>query len=300
MKKYWNIGVIGMSEGNGHPYSWSAIFNGYNQNEMDRCPFPVIGQYLSEQQYPHDFLGDLGAVTGVWTQDQTMSEHIAEAAKIERIYTEIEELAENCDCILLARDDGERHLEMVAPILEAGKPVFVDKPFATTQGDASEMLRMQQYGHQIFTCTSLRYAEEFSVSQQEFHSLGKITEVKARCPKKWSTYGMHIVEPSFLMANDWSKVVEQRNSLTNRGQLVKVKKESGIEYSFEMTGDSKPAAIEITLLGTSGEITRTFTDSFNAFKHSLEQFIKQCNEERVLIPRHETIHAVSILEGGMM
>ena len=36
------LGIIGMSDGNGHPYSWSAIFNGYNRDEMQKCTFPVI------------------------------------------------------------------------------------------------------------------------------------------------------------------------------------------------------------------------------------------------------------------
>ena len=30
------LGVIGLSEGNGHPYSWSAIFNGYDSVEMEK------------------------------------------------------------------------------------------------------------------------------------------------------------------------------------------------------------------------------------------------------------------------
>lgn len=25
------LGMVGMTEGNGHPYSWSAIFNGYDR-----------------------------------------------------------------------------------------------------------------------------------------------------------------------------------------------------------------------------------------------------------------------------
>lgn len=25
-----SLGIIGMTPGNGHPYSWSAIFNGYD------------------------------------------------------------------------------------------------------------------------------------------------------------------------------------------------------------------------------------------------------------------------------
>ena len=30
------LGVIGMTEGNGHPYSWSAILNGYDRERMTR------------------------------------------------------------------------------------------------------------------------------------------------------------------------------------------------------------------------------------------------------------------------
>ena len=36
------LGVLGLSEGNGHPYSWSAIFNGYDPQAMASCPFPDI------------------------------------------------------------------------------------------------------------------------------------------------------------------------------------------------------------------------------------------------------------------
>lgn len=43
------IGILGMTEGNGHPYSWSAMFNGYDPEEMAKCPFPVIPAYLSNQ-----------------------------------------------------------------------------------------------------------------------------------------------------------------------------------------------------------------------------------------------------------
>jgi hypothetical protein len=44
-----SLGIIGMSEGNGHPYSWSAIFNGYDRNEMEReCPYACIPEYLNQ------------------------------------------------------------------------------------------------------------------------------------------------------------------------------------------------------------------------------------------------------------
>ncbi len=39
------LGIIGSSSGNGHPYSWSAIFNGYDKSLMNDCPFDVIPKY---------------------------------------------------------------------------------------------------------------------------------------------------------------------------------------------------------------------------------------------------------------
>ena len=44
--KELRIGILGMTEGNGHPYSWSAMINGYDRDEMETCGFPVIPRYL--------------------------------------------------------------------------------------------------------------------------------------------------------------------------------------------------------------------------------------------------------------
>ena len=35
--KELRLGVVGLSEGNGHPYSWSAIFNGCDMAYMKDC-----------------------------------------------------------------------------------------------------------------------------------------------------------------------------------------------------------------------------------------------------------------------
>ena len=44
------LAMLGMVEGNGHPFSWSAIINGrYDAEAMARCGYPVIPQYLGAQ-----------------------------------------------------------------------------------------------------------------------------------------------------------------------------------------------------------------------------------------------------------
>ena len=144
MKKKIKLGIIGLSEGNGHPYSWSAIFNGYNEEEMAKCPFPVIPEYLSKQNYPEDFLGELAEVTHIWTQDISVSNSVARAAKIEYVVKKMEDMIGHVDAILLSRDDAENHVEMAQPFLEAGLPIFIDKPFALSLSEANYMLSIQK------------------------------------------------------------------------------------------------------------------------------------------------------------
>ena len=108
------LGMMGMSPGNGHPYSWSAIINGdYDEKAMANCGYAGIPVYLAANR---DTLGIEGAqVTHVWTQDQTISMHIAAASKIDTIVAHPEDMIGKVDAVLLARDDPENYLNPSAP-----------------------------------------------------------------------------------------------------------------------------------------------------------------------------------------
>jgi hypothetical protein len=44
------LAMLGSTPGNGHPYSWSAMFNGYHREAMTKeCPFAGIPVYLNKQ-----------------------------------------------------------------------------------------------------------------------------------------------------------------------------------------------------------------------------------------------------------
>ena len=47
--KELKIGILGFTSGNGHPYSWSAMFNNYQPEFMKECGFPLIPTYLGKQ-----------------------------------------------------------------------------------------------------------------------------------------------------------------------------------------------------------------------------------------------------------
>ena len=45
------LAMVGMVEGNGHPYSWTAIINGqYNAEVMADCGYPVIPHYADRER----------------------------------------------------------------------------------------------------------------------------------------------------------------------------------------------------------------------------------------------------------
>ncbi|MBI4556141.1 MAG: oxidoreductase, partial [Candidatus Hydrogenedentes bacterium] len=93
-----SIAVLGMVEGNGHPYSWSAIFNGYDRDEMRKCPFPVIPEYLGKQ--PETAFGIAGAkVTHIGADLPDDAIHVAKAALIPNVLDHAEDAIGNVDAV---------------------------------------------------------------------------------------------------------------------------------------------------------------------------------------------------------
>ncbi|MCC8358755.1 Gfo/Idh/MocA family oxidoreductase [Salinimicrobium sediminilitoris] len=290
------LGVIGMSEGNGHPYSWSAIFNGYDREFMKECPFPAIPAYLEKQNFPEDGLGEFGEVTHIWTQDREISDHIAKAAKIPLVVQEIEDLINKVDAVLLARDDSENHLEMARPFLNAGLPVFIDKPFAIKLSDAEKMLSLKQYESQIFTCSAIRFAEELRLTELEKEELGKILYIEAGISKLWDTYAIHVLDPMLVQIPDRGELKEVKTIKNGEIHQTLISWENVSAY-VKVTGphSTRPSLI---FYGQKGKIEKSFSDTYSCFKSSLLHFIKQVKSKKLLIEEKETMELVKILEWG--
>lgn len=286
-----------MSEGNGHPYSWSAIFNGFDAKAMKECEFPVIPQYLSEHNFPSDFLYHLAQVTHIWTQDLDLSNKIAAASRIPNVCHEISDMIGEVDAVLLARDDGEHHLKMSQAFLEAGLPVFIDKPFALSLEDAQQMIGFTQDVYQIFTCSSLRFAREFQDSNLNLN-LDEVVEVEARTPKYWETYSTHILEPTFHLLQDWSEVDTYELFQDGDQTELNLHKKSGRRFRFKATG-STASNILIKLKTNNAEQDLIFADSFGAFKRSLEAFVRQVKTKELAIPIHQSLHVVECISLGL-
>ncbi len=285
-----------MSEGNGHPYSWSAIFNGYDPVYMKDCPYPAIPTYLAERSFPEEGLSHLGEVTHVWTQDRSGSEHIAAAAKISNVVDEPFDMIGHIDAVLLARDDAENHYEMAIPYIQAGLPIFIDKPLALSVRDAKAIIDAEQFKGQIFTCSSLRYAKEMQITDTEKERIGGINYVEGSAMKKWETYAIHVIEPLVAQMPGRGIFLGVKDVKKNGARQVLVEWENLSAY-IKITG-SLPAPIQLTFFGDKGFVEKKFFNSYDCFKTSLEKFVYVAGGEQQNIDRKETLEIIEIIESA--
>lgn len=296
--KHINLGIMGMSEGNGHPYSWSAIFNGYHVGHMKDCPFPVIFDYLSKKHFPADAIQN-ASVTHIWTQDLATSQKIAKASNIPHVVVNYTDLIGQVDAVLLARDDPKNHYEMAMPFIKAGIPIFIDKPMDISVATAKKMFAAQVFESQIFSCSALRYAQEFQLTTNVVEQVGDIRLIDAVIPKSWEKYAVHIIEPVIGLIPGRGKLLTVTNTGTGEMNILTVKWSSGVTAIFKVLGSTK-CPIDINIYGTKGFTTLSFKDSFSAFKSSLEAFIDSVINKNVIIERAETLEIIEIIEKGFL
>ena len=290
------LGIIGLSPGNGHPYSWSAIFNGYNPAAMEDCGFPVIPRYLEKQTFPDDQIAG-AKVTHIWAQDRDMASHVAEASLIETVVDGYEDMIGQVDAILLARDDAECHVEFALPFLEAGLPIYVDKPLALSMAEARAMLDAQKYPGQLFTCSALRYAAEFDLSAAERADIGPVRQIHAMTPKDWDKYAVHVIEPALLQVPGRGAVAEAASWHGEDSTTLAVSFTSGFRLLVTALGKTS-GPLSLRVIGENGWKDMFFEDAFSAFKRALQEFIDGVKKREERISPEFVLEVVHLIEAG--
>lgn len=271
-----NLGIIGMSSGNGHPYSWSAIFNGYEPSVMAECGFPTISSYLKQQSFPKDCIPG-ARITQIWTQDRALSRHIADATFINTIAENPEDMIGQVDAVLLARDDAENHSKFAEPFINAGLPIYIDKPFSHSYQAAMDFFALEKRPAQIFSCSALKFAQEMLLSPQDIKSIGGINHISAQVPRSWKKYAIHVIDPILQNCTPLGAIrdiqVHRCGSNNDETELHFNWGNKNKTCKIKALGDN-PSPILVNYIGSNGVITTQFSDSFSAFKSALSVFLE--------------------------
>lgn len=286
------IGIIGMSPGNAHPYSWSSIINGkFDADEISKAGYPAVSAYL---QANIDTLGiNAAQVTHVWTQNMEVSGSIAKSSEIDHIAENLKEMIGNVDAVILARDDPEYHVEMAKPFIDAGMPIFIDKPLASTKEDLMYFSQEAAKGKFIMSCSSQRYSNECRTAKQELSGFGKLELITAVGKKDWVKYGVHLLEGIIALVND-PKAVSVRHTGEDEKDIVHIVFENGLQATVHLFMDITPT-FQISIFGRNGWKLIEIKNSYSQFRDTIIEFVRSVEEGKSRLPFDKTENIICAL-----
>jgi hypothetical protein len=191
------VGIIGLDTS--HSPAFARILN----DPSDTSGFLVVAAY------PHgspDIESSVSRIPQYTEEVQGMGVEIVES---------IGALLEQVDVVLLETNDGRPHFEQAFQVIEAGKPLFIDKPIAGSLVDAVKIFdAAERWGTPVFSSSSLRYHEAAQAIHQG--SIGDVLGADTYSPAPiepthpdlfW--YGIHGVETLFTVLGKGCESVQR-------------------------------------------------------------------------------------------
>jgi hypothetical protein len=212
-----------------------------------------------------------------------------------RFYDSIQELCRNVDAVLLESVDGRPHLAQAGPVLEACKPLFIDKPMAGSLQDVVEIFRLAKRNNApVFSASSLRFATN---TQAVAHgSIGQVVYAETYGPCEiephhpdlfW--YGVHGVEALCTVMGTGCQSVQRTN--TAGGQIEVVGdwgqgRRGVFREDKDFHGQAK---------GTKGECA---VGSFNGYEPLLAHIISFFQTGIAPVRPEQTIEIIAFMEAA--
>ncbi|MCS7191368.1 MAG: Gfo/Idh/MocA family oxidoreductase [Armatimonadetes bacterium] len=214
----------------------------------------------------------------------------------------LDELRSLVDAVMVLSQDGSVHLERAKPFLEAGMPVFVDKPFACSLHDALLMAEIaERHNAPLFSSSSLRYALEVQRVHEQKSEWGKVIGADAFSPAPTHPrnpglfhYGIHGVETLFALMGKGCRRV--RCVYHDDGEVVVGEWEDGLIGT--MRGIRKGAhAYGFTVL-CEKQAWSTAIDIRYIYRELLKRVVEMFQTRKQPIEISETLQIIAFIEGS--
>jgi len=118
----------------------------------------------------------------VWDDVPEAAEVLKKSCGFERIIKDPVELVGECDAIHVEHADTRLVFELAQPALEAGKPVFINRPFTSTIADAEEAVRLARtYDAPLMSASSLEFGDDVLDMRKFREEKGPVRAYEAYC-----------------------------------------------------------------------------------------------------------------------
>jgi predicted dehydrogenase len=289
-----SIGIIGLSEGNGHPFSYGSIINGYSPEGLAASGWPGIYAYV-RRRHASEFGLDGWTVTHAWTQDPESTKKLCAACRIPHGVSDYHEFLDKVNAVIIARDDFETHFQIALPFLEAGLPVFVDKPLSV---DVTELRAFKPYlvSGQLMSCSGMRYARELDEPRADLAAYGKVKLIRGAIVLSWEKYGVHLLDAALGLTP--AHPVSVRMLPAEHASAV-IRLDDGVLIQIDALGESA-RAFHLEIFGTERNGAFDITDNFSMFRRMLWEFVESIRTGRPAIASDRTLEIMRVLIAGRM
>ncbi len=287
-----SVGILGISDGNGHPFSFSAIINGYSPEGLAASGWPGIYDYV-RRRHPSEFGFEGWRVTHAWTQDPETTKRLCSASNIANAVADCREMLGAVDAVIIARDDFAVHRELATPFLEAGLPVFLDKPLSV---DLEELRFFRPYleSGQLMSCSGMRYARELDEARADLASFGKVKLIRGAIVLAWENYGVHLLDAVFNLTPAHAVSVQM---LPAEHASAAIRLDNGALFQLDALGKSA-RTFHLEIFGTERNGAYDITDNFSMFRRTLWNFFDSIRTGQPAIPPERTLEVMRVLIAG--
>jgi predicted dehydrogenase len=217
------------------------------------------------------------------------------ACRIPHAADDYREFLGSVDAVILARDDHETHFPMAQPFLEAGLPVFIDKPLSL---DIAELRAFRPYLErgQLMSCSGMRYCRELDEPRADLAAYGQLKLIRGAIVLSWEKYGVHLLEA--ILAVTPAHAVSVRMLPSEHVSAV-VRLDDGVLIQIDALGECA-RTFHLDFFGTQRVGSFDLTDNFSMFRRMLWQFAESIRTGCPAIPHERTLEIMRVLIAGRM
>ncbi len=218
--------------------------------------------------------GDTARAVVIWGQEAERTDEVATKAAIPTIVTRPEDMLGLVDAVFVEDRHGGLHAEHALPFLEAGLPVFVDKPLAITLEDCGRLIAASiSSGAFLTSFSSLRIADSTDDIAARIPEIGEIRAGQFAGPCDFESvyggawfYATHTIEIAIRLIGEDVRSV--RASQHGNQAVATLAWHSGATAALSYIGDAQ-YHFHATLFGTNGMTTGEILANHEGYRKAL-------------------------------
>ena len=205
----------------------------------------------------------------------------------------IEQVIEECDCIVvLSPDNPEKHEDLADLPLKSGKPVYIDKPIAPTLKAAERIFeKARKHGTPMMSSSALRFSSEFKNAREKIGDKS-VRFVATRGPGSFGVYAIHQLEMLVPVLGTGAKKVLQCGNEASK--VMAIDYGDGRRGVVNLTA-GQPFQMTVQFGDKEGLVANDLNDYFPRFVEAMLSFF---DSGKSAVPDCQTLEIAALIEAG--